>query len=172
MLYGVLCSATAWGLIDAVMYVLMAKTDRFRGLTIVKFVQNSKNNVKSCQFISDALPAAIADVLLVEEVEEIRKRITELPETKIEKSQIIDDYKKAAGIFFLVLFSTFPVAAPFVFNDDLETALHISNFIAIVMMFFCGMGLGKYAGINRLSTGTIMCLFGIALVVITIALGG
>ena len=35
------------------------------------------------------------------------------------------------------------------FNDDLQTALRISNAIAILMMFFCGWNLGKYAGRNR-----------------------
>lgn len=172
MLYGVLCCSTAWGLIDAVMYILMAKTDKFRGLTIIKFVRNSKNTVKSCQFITDALPSAIANVLEPEEVEKIRLRIKQLPEFKIPRREKIKDYIAAIEIFFLVLLATFPVAVPFIFIDDLEIALRISNGIAVVMMFFCGWGLGKYAGTHPFYSGIIMCLFGTFLVLITIALGG
>ena len=40
------------------------------------------------------------------------------------------------------------------------------------MMFFCGWGLGKYAGRNRYLMGVIMSILGIVLVLLTIALGG
>jgi len=40
------------------------------------------------------------------------------------------------------------------------------------MMFFCGWGLGKYAGRNRYLMGVTMSILGIVLVLVTIALGG
>jgi VIT1/CCC1 family predicted Fe2+/Mn2+ transporter len=172
MLYGALCCNISWGLIDAVMYILMAKTDKFRGISILKFVRNSKDMIKSREFITDALPAVIANALQPEEIETIRMRIAQIPETKIAKNQYVKDYKSAIVIFFLVFLSAFPIVIPFIFNDDLGTALRISNFIAISMMFFCGWGLGKYAGIKPFYSGIIMCLFGTLLVLITIALGG
>jgi len=54
----------------------------------------------------------------------------------------------------------------------MQVALRVSNIIAILMMFFCGMGLGKYAGRNRFVLGTLTSLIGIVLVAITIFLGG
>ena len=172
MLIGALGCNTAWGLVDAVLFILMSRTVEKRGLTILNFVRRSKDNNKTHQFITDALPPVIANVLKPEEMESIRQRVLQLPEPKISGKQKWRDYKIAVGIFFLVLLSTLPVVAPFVFIADLQTALRISNAIAILMMFFCGWGLGKYAGRNRFLMGVIMSVIGIVLVLVTIALGG
>ena len=172
MLFGALSCNTAWGLIDAVMFLVMAKTDYERNFTILNFVRRSKNTEESCQFIADALPPDVANVLQPGEVETIRQRILQMPDTGDTGKRKIKDYKAAAEIFLIVSLSTFPVAVPFVFIADLHTALRISNIIAIMMMFFCGCALGKYAGGKRFLTGVIMSLLGIVLVLITIALGG
>jgi len=172
MLIGALSCNTAWGLVDAVMYLVMTKTDEERGNTILKFVRQSKDDAKARQFIADALPPVVANALQPEEAEKIRQRISELPQSTENKTQKAGDFKVAAGIFFIVLLSTFPVAVPFIFINNLEIALRTSNAVAILMMFFCGWGLGKYAGRNSLYTGIIMSLLGIALVLITLALGG
>lgn len=172
MLFGALSCNTAWGLIDAVMFLLMTKTDAERGYTIMRFVRRSKNTGEARQFITDALPPVIAAVLQTEEVEKIRKRISQLPEPAATAGQKLNDYKTAAGIFFIVFLSTFPVAMPFIFSDDLQKALRVSNWTAILMMFFCGWVLGKYAGRNQFLTGILMSVFGAVLVVITIVLGG
>jgi hypothetical protein len=172
MLIGALSCNIAWGLIDAVMYLLMAKTDAERGFTILNFVRKTKDDGKARQFIVDALPPVIADAMQPEETENIRQRISRLPESRDSTAQRFKDYKIAIQIFFLVFLSTFLVAVPFIFIGDLEIALRASNIIAIVMMFCCGWGLGKYAGRNNFLTGIIMSLIGIVLVLITIALGG
>jgi len=172
MLFGALSCNTAWGLIDAVMFLLMAKTDHERRFTILNFIRRSKNTGESRQFIADALPPDVAKVLQPEEVEMIRQRILQSPDEKDAKEKKNKDFKTAAEIFLIVLLSTFPVAVPFIFIADLHIALRISNIIAILMMFFCGWALGKYAGHKSFFTGIIMSLLGVILVLITIALGG
>ena len=172
MLIGAFGCNTAWGLVDAVLYIMLARTTEKRGVTILDFVRRSKDKSKALRFIGDSMPQVIANVLKPEEMESIRQRVLQLPEPKISKKQIWKDYKIAVGIFFLVLLSTLPVAAPFMFIEDVQTALRISNAIAILMMFFCGWGLGKYAGRNRFLMGVTMSILGIILVLVTIALGG
>lgn len=172
LLFGALSCNTAWGLIDAVMYLVFAKTDEARGSSILRFVRKSNNSKEACQFITDALPSSVADVMQPAEIELIRQRIALAPEPKMEKGEKFKDLKTAAGIFLIVLLSTFPVAMPFLFHSDLQIALRISNAIGILIMFFCGWGLGKYAGRNSLLTGITMSVFGIILVMIAIALGG
>ena len=172
MLIGAFGCNTAWGLVDAVLYIMMARTTEKRGFTILDFVRRSTDKSKATQFIGDSMPPVIANVLHAEELEKIRQRILQLPEPKISRKQIWKDYKIAVGIFFLVLLSTLPVAAAFMFIDDVQMALRISNVIAILMMFFCGWGLGKYAGRRRFLMGITMSILGIVLVLVTIALGG
>jgi len=172
MLIGAIGCNIAWGLVDAVMYLLMTMTEKGRSLTIFNFVRRTDNKEKAHQFISDALPPVIASVMQPNELEEIRKKLLEIPEAPSINKLRGEDFKISLGIFFLVFLSTFPIAIPFIFIHDLQTALRTSNLIAILMMFFCGWILGQYSGRNRFFMGTLMSLIGIALVLITIALGG
>jgi hypothetical protein len=172
MLIGALSCNIAWGFVDAVMYLLMLMTDKERGFTILNFVLKSKDSGKAQQFIVDALPPEIAEVLQAGEVESIRQRLLLLPGPKAKIRLSFKDYIAAAGIFFIVVLSTIPVALPFIFNKEVQFALRISNIIAILMMFLCGLGLGKYTGRKPFVTGIIMSLIGIVFVLITIALGG
>jgi len=172
MLYGALGCNIAWGIVDGVLYILMARTGEGRGYTILNFVRKSQDKSKAIEFISDSMPQVIANVLQPEEMEKIRQRILQLPESEVSRKRTFKNFKIAVGIFFLVVLSTLPVAAPFLFIDDVQTALRISNAIAILLLFFCGWGLAKYAGRNRFFVGTIMSVVGIVLVLATIALGG
>jgi VIT1/CCC1 family predicted Fe2+/Mn2+ transporter len=95
-----------------------------------------------------------------------------LPDTPHHVRLTMDEIKSALAIFFLVFVSTFPVVIPFLFIRDTQTALRVSNLIAIVMMFLCGWTLAKYVGFNRWKMSIAMILIGAALVAITIALGG
>ncbi len=172
MLIGALSCNTAWGLIDAVMYLLMAKTDVERSHTVLNFIRKTPNDGKARQLISDALPEDVASVMQPSELEVIRQRLMQLPESKDMTTQRINDYKGAVEIFLLVFLSTFLVALPFVCVSDLKLALRISNLIAILMMFTCGWVLGRYAGRGNFFSGIIISIVGILLVSITIALGG
>jgi VIT1/CCC1 family predicted Fe2+/Mn2+ transporter len=82
------------------------------------------------------------------------------------------DVKIAVGIFLLVFLSTFPVAIPFAFIQNVQQALRISNLVAIILMFICGWLLARYGGYNKFLMGFTMTLLGIILVAITIVLGG
>ena len=68
--------------------------------------------------------------------------------------------------------STFPVVLPFLFFADVRLAVRLSNLIAIVMMFGVGYSLANHAGFNPWWTGPGLVALGVALVAITIALGG
>lgn len=162
----------AWGLVDAVMFLLMTMSEKGRGLTILNYVRHSKDIKKAQQFISDALPPAIASLMQPHDLETLRKKLMQTPESKTLHKLKFRDFKTAAGIFVLVFLSTLPVAIPFILIGDIQLALRISNLTAICMMFICGAALGKYSGRNRLFMGLMMSLIGIALVLATISLGG
>jgi hypothetical protein len=172
MLIGALGCNVAWGLVDAVMYLIMTMTERGRGSVICDFVRNSTDVNKSTQFISDAIPPVIASVMTVNEFESLRNRIRDLPESQTKGKLNSGDYKSAVGVFLLVFLSTFPIAIPFIVIGKVHTALRVSNLIAIIMMFLCGWGLAKYSGRKRFLTGLLLSTIGILLVLITIALGG
>lgn len=172
MLIGALGCNIAWGIVDAVMYLLTTLTDNVREFTVLNFVQKTNDPVKARQFISDSIPSGISSVLQPDQIEFVREKLIQSKEPAKITRLNSKNYLTAAEIFTLVFLSTFPVAMPFIFISDLAAALRISNLIAVLMMFSCGYILGKYAGRNRFLMGILVSLIGVIFVLITIALGG
>ncbi len=75
-------------------------------------------------------------------------------------------------IFFLVFLCTFPVAIPFGIFDDLSIAMRASNGVALLLLFIGGFLLARYAGFRPGITAIVYTLIGVALVALTMALGG
>jgi len=74
-------------------------------------------------------------------------------------------------VFALVFRSTFPVVIPFILMSNPARAVRVSNLVAIVMLFGCGMQLGHYARWRPMRTGTAVAAVGVVLVALTVALG-
>jgi VIT1/CCC1 family predicted Fe2+/Mn2+ transporter len=122
--------------------------------------------------IRDAVPPLIGRVLHEPELEAMRGRLSELDGVPQTPGATKDDFRAAFGVFLLVFLSTFPVVIPFIVMSDATRALRVSNGIAIAMLFIIGHRLGRYMGHRAWQWGMGMVLIGIALVGITIALGG
>ena len=172
MLIGALGCNIAWGLVDAVMYLLMTLTEKERGYSVFRFVKSTSDTGEARDYIRDAMPPVISERMTDQEVDGIRKKLLEIHEEKRAVKLTWRDLKISVGIFFLVFLSTFPVAFPFLVVEEVGRALRLSNGIAIAMMFLCGWALAKFAGINRFIMGLLLSLVGVALVAVTIALGG
>jgi VIT1/CCC1 family predicted Fe2+/Mn2+ transporter len=172
LLIGAIGCNLAWGIVDAAMYLIGVLARKSRSKTIFDSVRNTSETAEARQYISDALPPAVASAIGTEEVEEIRKKLSGMPDSPIDVRVNLHDVKEATAIFFLIFISTFPVVIPFVFIHDTNIALRVSNLVAIVMMFFCGWSVAKYVGYNKWKMSTAVVLVGIILVAVTIALGG
>jgi hypothetical protein len=162
----------AWGLVDAVMFILTLLAYRGHGSRILRFIASSSEPERSRAHISESMPPIVSYVLSEEQLEQIRKKLLTLPAEKMKVRLIWSDFKTAIGIFLLVFLSTLPVALPFMFIQEPQLALRISNLIAVVLMFICGWLLAGFGGYNRLFMATCLTLLGVFLVGITILLGG
>ena len=162
----------AWGLVDAIMFLLTGLAERGRGKIILHFVRKTKEEEKAREFIADSLPPIVSSALDTETLENMRKSLLRIPESSLRVRLTMTDLKMALGIFLLVFVSTFPVALPFTFIKDVHQALRISNVVAITLMFIAGWLLAKYSGYNKWLMGVGMILLGVVLVGLTIVLGG
>jgi hypothetical protein len=172
MLVGAVGCNIAWGLVDAVMFILGEMARRGYGARILKFIKGSGDPEKSRAFIADALPPVLPKVLSEEDMELLRKRLLDLPESEMKVRVGWTDIKTAFGIFLLVFLSTFPVALPFVFIESAWLALRVSNGVAILLMFIAGWMLAGHGGYNKWLMALSMTILGVSLVLLTIALGG
>jgi hypothetical protein len=172
MLVGAIGCNIAWGIIDAIMFLINRLAQRGRDLTVFNFVRDSNQPEKSLDHIADALSPELAEIIKRENLELIRKDIVNAPAHTFKKRLYLLDFKMALGVFLLVFISTFPVAIPFAIAPQVHLALRISNGIAIVLLFLGGWYLARYGGYRKLRTGLLMALIGVLLVFLTISLGG
>jgi len=171
MLIGALGCNTAWGLVDAVMYLLAIVAERGRNLTVMKQLRSRSNPADARALILDALPPVIASTLETSEVDTIRQRLERLP-VPASAGLTAGDFRSALGVFLLVFLATLPVALPFAFIDSAHRALRVSNGIALLMLFAGGYYLGRHAGRHPWWSGLAMLTIGAGLALATIALGG
>lgn len=161
----------AWGLVDAVMYLVGTVTERTRNRVIAKQVIGTEVQTAH-RLITEALPPHIAAIVGSDEVEGMRRRLLAL---RFEGRSLLGprDYAEAFGIFLLVVIATFPVVLPFLLIGDPIRAMHASRAVTVVMLFFAGFALGRSAGHAKpLRTGLAMAVLGVALIVVVMKLGG
>jgi len=171
MLIGALGCNIAWGLVDAVMYLLATLTERRRGRMILREVRTSSDAARSRELILEALPPIVAATMEPAEVEIIRSRLARLSEPTI-SSLTLADFRTAFGVFLMVFLATLPVALPFAFVSEAHRALRVSNGIALLMLFLGGYYLGRHGGTHPWRAGFGTLAIGVGLVWATIALGG
>jgi VIT1/CCC1 family predicted Fe2+/Mn2+ transporter len=172
MLFAALGCNLAWGIIDAIMYLMACLADRARAIATFRSVRAATDPQKAQRLIAAALPAPVAAVLQPPELEELRRKLGALPEPPTHPRLSRRDWIGATGVFLLVVISTFPVVLPFVFMHNAALAWRFSNAIAIGMLFVTGYAFGRCTGYHPQGMGIAMVAIGGALVGLTIALGG
>ena len=162
----------AWGLADAVMYVVRTVTDRGRSLTLFHSVRAASDAETGRKLIKSSLSRVAAGLVSDPEIETIRVRIVGLPSVPERPTLTGNDLVAALGVFLIVVAATFPVVLPFAIINDVGAAKALSRGIALVMLFFGGLALGRYAGYGSWKVGLMMAGLGTALVAAILALGG
>ena len=171
MFFAALGCNLAWGLVDAMIFLVQTLTERGYRSDLLRRVRTATEPAQAHRMIADSMPL-LAPNLTVADFEALRVRLSQLPESAVRAHLSPSDFLAALAVFLLVVLATFPVVIPFLIMADLALAMRFSNGIAIAMMFFAGWGLGRYAGFRPLWTGLWMLVLGVILVAVTIALGG
>ena len=172
LLVGAVGCSLAWGLVDATMFLIGILAQRNRNRLLFETVQDSSQVHIARKNIYEALPIIVSEAIETEGLEQIRKKLMNLPNRINVVRLTRADFKKAMALFSLIFISTLPVVIPFVFINETRLALRVSNLVAIVMMFLCGWSVAKYVGFNKWTMSIAMVVIGIILVSVTIALGG
>jgi VIT1/CCC1 family predicted Fe2+/Mn2+ transporter len=162
----------AWGLVDAVMFLVRTLTERSRTRTLARQVLAAADAESARHLMQQALPGELVALAGPQELEAMRQRLLAAPppERAVLKAA---DYAGAFAIFLLVVVATLPVVLPFALLHDIGAAMQLSRIIALAMLFLCGAALGRHAGYpSPAHTGLAMAVFGAVLILAVIALGG
>lgn len=170
MLVAALSCNLAWGLTDAVMYLVGESTESHRRASLVRRLRETTDPQQAQRLVAAALPVRLSDATQPQVLEAVRKHLetVPVPSTRIRADQIAG----AVGVFLLVVLATFPIVLPFLFIDHPTIALRVSNLLGLATLYGSGHVLGRYAGGSAWKFGLAMCAIGTALLAIIIALGG
>lgn len=172
LLIGMIGCNIAWGLVDAVMFLMSSLTERGHDLLTINAVRRADTPEEAHRVIGSALPSLVASILSKEDFEKVRQGMLRLPNFPPKPTLNRKDWLGAVAVFMLVFLSTFPVVIPFLVFTNVRIAMRASNLVALVMMFVAGYWLAKHGGHHPWRAGLSVMLLGVLLVVIAIALGG
>jgi len=172
LLWAALGCNVAWGLVDAIMYLMNVALERGHAITMITKIHASNDPAESGKILKDEMQPGIAGLMTDHELSDLSSRLNKLPVPS--KTDLITGTDLLAGvqIFMLVFLCTFPVAIPFGIFDNLQLAMRASNGVALFLLFVGGFLLAKYAGFRPGITAMLYTLIGVALVALTMVLEG
>ena len=162
-------SSLAWGLVDAAMYVFGQLESRNRSYQLLRALRADPKT--ALQQVAASVPSVVAEVLSSNDWNKLVENLNKLPvppRARITRNDLLG----AASIFVLANAALLPIAAPFVLIADIRVAKYVSDALALLGLFVCGLLLARYTGERPLGVAIPFVGFGVALVVATIALGG
>jgi len=165
----------AWGIIDGGLLVLGRAFDRSRLTRLGDAIRALPDNKTAGKVVADELDPILADILSTEQRQTVYTQITERvrnAEEGLPTGIVRDDWWAAHAVFWLVVFASFPAAAPFLFIDEPWLAIRISNAILLVLFFAIGFYWGGFTHVNRWRAAIMISLFGVVMVLMAVALGG
>jgi hypothetical protein len=164
----------AWGIIDAVMYIMNCITVRNTKVQLIEAVQSAPDTSTALNLIEENIEPELQEFLPAEEVEGMsQSMLNHIRKAKVTTPKLTrDEIYGAIACFWLVFISCLPAALPFLFFSQPHLALRLSNFLLIALLFLVGRKWAQFAGTNQLLTGGAMVAIGLALVGLAILLGG
>ena len=173
MLAGALGCNIAWGIIDAILFLMGLMADRSQGVRAWRRLKQSADPIVNRQIVADALSPEVASVLTTAELDTIGQRLVASPYPNNHPPRLdAQAWLGALAVFVLVVVTTFPIVVPFLLSDDAERALRASNAIAVAMLFVTGFLFARLTDRSPWLVGVLMVFLGAALVGLTMALGG
>ncbi len=172
LLIGMIGGNIAWGLVDAVMFLMSSLTERGHERLTVDAVRSSGTPEEAHRVIEGAVSPIFASILTKDDLERVRRGLLLVADLPPNTAPTREDWLGALGVFLLVFLSTFPVVIPFLLFSNVLLAIRASNLVALVMMFVAGYWLARHGGYHPLRAGLSVVLLGVLLVGIAIALGG
>ncbi len=162
----------AWGLVDAVMYVLNGLLSRGRDSLLARALREDENRAHAPVLLAEVLPEALVETLSPAELDALRRKLAAHPDLHLPPRLQGEDLLGAVGVFVLVVASTFPVALPFLLLPDLKLAMVVSRGVSLLLLFVGGYFVGRYSGLRPVRVGLGVLAIGVVLVAVVTALGG
>lgn len=164
----------AWGIIDAVFYLLGARFSRNIRARFVRRLQTAPDDADALALLDQEFD--IDRALLPDEADRaiVRRALLDaLRHANTSRVGIgVDDYVAAGIVCLLVAATAIPAIASLLLVTDTTLALRLANAAQIALLFLVGYSWAQHAGANRWKTGATIASLAVGLVLVAVVLGG
>jgi hypothetical protein len=168
------CNA-AWGIIDAVFYLMTSAFDRNRRLRLARAIAATPDEAAALAAIRSELDPYLASVTRGEDRERLYRSVHNLlAHGRLPRRTgfRLDDVMGAIEVFCIALAASLPAALPLLLIHDPWLALRTSNLLVVGLLFVVGYHWAKYVDASPWAAGLGLMGLGMALVAVAILLGG
>jgi VIT1/CCC1 family predicted Fe2+/Mn2+ transporter len=164
----------AWGIIDGGLLILGRVFDRGRAARIGRAIRAGADEQQAIAAVAGEMDEYVEHVTTPQSRLALYRDIVQQVRASTGQGTGVrgEDWLAAVGVFLLVIFASIPAALPFVFIDEPWRALRVSNGVLLALFFVIGWRWASYTTIPPWRAATSLTLFGVAMVVAAIALGG
>jgi hypothetical protein len=164
----------AWGMIDAVFYMLGSLFNRNRRVRFVRQLKAAASDEEAIALIREEFALMGEPPTRAEDRAAFHRSVLEmLRHAGAERARFTpDEFAAAAIIMVLVSLTALPGLVPLLLIDHVDTALRAANTLQVVLLFIIGYRWAHYAGTPGWRGALIVGLLGVALVLVAMALGG
>jgi hypothetical protein len=165
---------TAWGIIDAALYLMARLSERGRLYRLVKSIQTAPTSERALELVDQELDERLPAIVRPEVRAAVDAHVLErVREMRLERNRVTGaDLWAALAVFWLVFLTALPAVLPFLVFRDPQIAMRTSNALLVGLLSYVGWLWADYTGASRWRTALFMALLSIALVLVAIALGG
>jgi VIT1/CCC1 family predicted Fe2+/Mn2+ transporter len=175
LIVGTIGCNVAWGIIDAVLFVLGTLFYKSRRVRLFRRIKAAKSEQEAMSVLRNEFPIdSESFVSAAADEEALYQAMLGLARhgspAKLRLSR--DDLLAAFVVFLLVSATSLPAVIPFIMIGSADLALRASNVLLIALLFLTGCAWARFSDAKPLNAGITMTCLGLVLVGIAIALGG
>ncbi len=174
-------AGVAWGIIDAILYILVIVFQKHRYTRIASKIRSAKDESEALATIQEDLEDSLVGTLDAEDQKSVyrlvlhaQRRSSDASYTRQPKLIGIarEDIFGAFQVFFAMLLATLVVVVPLWLIEPPHTAVVVSNIVAFIVLFIVGYIWAKHTNIRKTLFGITLVTLGAAIVGISLVLGG
>jgi hypothetical protein len=165
----------AWGVIDATLFLLDSLFYRSRHARFFRALKNTRSETEALAALEEEF--GLEDEPLAAHPEDRARLYHSLltlsaRATPARTGLRRQDFVAAAIVFALVSATAIPGVIPLLVLADSSLALHVSNWLLILLLFGVGYWWGRYTDAPPWRVGLTAMLLGMFMVLVAVALGG
>ena len=174
-------AGVAWGIIDAMLYILVVIFQKHRYTRIASRISSAKDESEALSAIQDDLEDSLVGTLDAEDQKSVyrlvlhaQRRSSKAGYTHQPKFIVIarEDIFGAFQVFLAMLMATLVVIVPLWLIEPPHLAVLASNIVAFIALFTVGYTWARHTNIRKTLFGVVLVTLGVAIVGISLALGG